>query len=453
MKWAPCPPDVVQYVPLECAKLDVPLDYRKPEGRQIEIALSRLASKDPSQRRGILLTNPGGPGVTGVDYPGLLARAGTSKDVLNAYDLVGFDPRGVGRSTPVSCDLTPAQQLRGAFAKYAHSAADVTREAAYAQTIAKQCTTSKTASMLPHITTANTARDMDRIREALGEPKASFLGASYGSYLGAVHTTLFPRTSDRVVIDSVLGPQGYDVNAMRGFGRGLEDRFPDFAAFVVAHPEYGLGKTPQQVKAKFFELARKLRAKPVEGMNETDFRAAAFGFLYGDATMPTLAKLWQDLDTGRPVTVPPATDNNTTMSARLHVICNDSRWPASVREYQRNVLVDRIKYPMLGAASANIGPCAFWPKQRIEPPVKITGRGPSNVLLVQNERDPGTPLAGAQKMRRALGDRATMVTVDGGGHGVYPFSKNTCGKNAVTTYLVTGERPAQDIACAAEPKK
>jgi pimeloyl-ACP methyl ester carboxylesterase len=118
------------------------------------------------------------------------------------------------------------------------------------------------------------------------------------------------------------------------------------------------------------------------------------------------------------------------------------------REYQRNVAIDRIKYPMLGAAAANIGPCAFWPGKPVEPPVKIADRGPSNVLLVQNERDPGTPLAGAQKLRRAFGDRATMVTVDGGGHGVYPWSRNTCGTDAVTKFLLTGVRPATDLACA-----
>ncbi|MGC4938635.1 alpha/beta hydrolase [Kribbella sp. DT2] len=454
VKWAPCPPDVVQYVPLECAKLAVPLDYRKPDGRQIELALSRLASKDPSKRRGILLTNPGGPGSTGIDYPGYFARAGASKDVLDAYDVIGMDPRGVGRSAPVTCDLTPAQQSHGSFATYAHSAADVAKEAPYARAIAKQCATSKTASMLPFITSANTARDLDRVRAALGEEKASYLGLSYGSYLGAVYTTMFPRTSDRVVIDSVMGPGGYDENAMRMFGRGLEDRFPDFQKYVVAHPELGLGTTPPQVKAKFFELARKLRVQPVKGMTETDFRATAFGLLYGEANLPVLAKVWQDIDAGKPLEVPPATGDDNAMAARLYVACTDSRWPTSVREYQRNVAIDRIKHPMLGAAAAGIQPCAFWPNRRVEPPVKITDRGPSNVLLVQNERDPGTPLVGAQKMRRALGDRATMVTVDGGGHGVYPVTKNTCAKDAVVTFLTTGERPSRDLACAAEaPKK
>jgi hypothetical protein len=141
------------------------------------------------------------------------------------------------------------------------------------------------------------------------------------------------------------------------------------------------------------------------------------------------------------------------MSGRLYVICADSRWPDTIREYQRNVAVDRVRYPMLGASTAGIGPCAFWPDEHTEAPVRIGDRGPSNVLLVQNERDPGTPLAGATKLRRAFGDRATMVTADQGGHGVYPWGGNACANDTVTTYLATGQRPSRDLACAAEPGK
>jgi hypothetical protein len=137
------------------------------------------------------------------------------------------------------------------------------------------------------------------------------------------------------------------------------------------------------------------------------------------------------------------------ISARYYMICNDSRWPRSVQEYQRNVAVDRQRYPMFGAAGANIQPCAFWPEPT-EPPVRITDRGPSNVLLVQNLRDPATPLVGAQKLLRAFGNRATMVTADQGGHGVYPAGKNQCANNAVTTFLTTGERPKRSYHCSAD---
>ncbi|MGI5429459.1 alpha/beta hydrolase [Streptomyces sp. CA-179760] len=451
VRWGPCPKDVAA-PRLQCSTLEVPLDYRDPDGRRIEIAISRLATEKPSQRRGVLLTNPGGPGGAGLDYPALLAASGLPRKVLDSYDVIGFDPRGVGRSTPVTCDLTPEQQARGNFPPYAHTAADVVREAPNARATARQCATSRTAWMLPHTTTANTARDMDRIRAALGEPKLSYLGASYGTSLGAVYATMFPERGDRVVLDSNLGPGGYDVTAMRSFARGLEDRFPDFAKFAAAHPEYGLGTTPEQVTAKFFDLAERLDSKPVQGIDGTAFRGFTFERLYADALMPRLAEFWQALDTDQPVPPGPAWPNlENLMSARFYVICGDTRWPETVREYQLNVAADRLTYPMLGGITAGIGPCAFWPDERVEPPVRIGDRGPSNVLMVQNERDPATPLAGARKLREAFGKRATMVTADQGGHGVYPFGPNTCANDAVTAFLTTGQRPARDLACAAEP--
>ncbi|EXU65306.1 hydrolase [Streptomyces sp. PRh5] len=461
VEWGPCPEKTASPLKadsprLQCSTLEVPLDHRDPDGRQIEIAISRRASKNPSKRRGVLLTNPGGPGITGLGYPAVLAASGLPQKVLDSYDVIGLDPRGTGRSTPVTCDLTPEQRNRGNIPPYAHTAADVAREAGNARTIAKQCATSRTAWMLPHTTTANTARDMDRIRAALGEPKLSYLGGSYGSYLGAVYTTLFPGRSDRIVLDSNLGPGGYDVTAMRSLARGLEDRFPDFAAFAAAHPEYGLGTTPQQVTAKFFELAQRLEAKPVRGIDGTLFRGITFDRLYSDASMPLVAEMWQALDKDRPLppNTPPSMESmENFMAARFHVICGDSRRPGTVRKYQRDVAVDRLRYPMPGGSTAGIGPCAFWPDKRVEPPVRIGDRGPSNVLMVQNERDPGTPLAGARELRRAFGKRATMVTADQGGHGVYPFGRNSCANDAVTAFLTADQRPSRDLACAAEPSE
>ncbi|TWH21517.1 alpha/beta hydrolase [Prauserella rugosa] len=454
LAWGPCPGDM-DAPKLECSTLRVPLDYRQPDGTQIDIAVSRLPSADPSKRRGVLLTNPGGPGGPGLEYPAQLA-AGLPPQVLESYDVIGFDPRGVGESTPVTCELTEAQLTRGAFPAYAESRADVPKAARYARTIAEQCASSPTAGLHQHITTANTARDMDRIREALGESDVSYLGASYGTYLGAVYTTMFPQRSDRIVLDSNLGPGGYDVTAMRGFARGLQDRFPDFAEFAAARPEYGLGTTEAAVTAKFYELVDRLDEKPVHGIDGLALRGMTFTYTYADAQFSHLAEVWQAVDTGSPLPefpAPPSSDMENLQAARLVVTCGDSRWPDKVRDYQRAVAVDRTLYPMLGGSTANIGPCAFWPDERPEAPVQIGDRGPSNVLMVQNERDPGTPLAGALKLRSAFGNRATMVTADQGGHGVYPFSANTCAVDAVTEFLTTGQRPAHDLACAAETRE
>nr|WP_215550038.1 alpha/beta hydrolase [Amycolatopsis sp. CA-230715] len=455
IEWGACPKDVAA-PGLECSTLRVPLNYQDPGGRTIEVAISRLASTNPGKRRGVVLTNEGGPGGPGLNFPAFLRDRGMPKDVLDAYDVIGFDPRGVGHSTPVTCDLTPEQKARGNVPPYARDAADVAKRAQEVKAVAEQCATSKTAPLLPYITTANTARDMDRIRAALGERKASYLGYSYGTHLGAVYTTLFPRTSDRVVLDSSLPPGGLDRHGGRLMAEGFQKRFPDFAKFVAAHPEYGLGAKPQQVEAKYFELAARLDKAPrPDGMDGALFRLTTFGLLYGDSQFPMLAELYKALNTGGPLPPPPPgapeTDPDNALSSHLYVICGDSTWPKSVGGYQADVATDRVRYPMFGAAAANIRPCAFWPSAPVEPPVRIGGDGPSNVLIAQNLRDPATPLSGAEEMRRALGDRARMVTADQGGHGTYLLGKNKCATEAVNAFLTTGKRPADDIACAAEP--
>ncbi|MCP2096656.1 MULTISPECIES: alpha/beta hydrolase [Actinosynnema] len=454
--WADCPKGVAADG-VECGTLQVPLDYRDPHGRKIEIAISRIASKNPEQRRGVLLTNPGGP-ASGLSFPAdLRDRLDMPQEVLDAYDIIGMDPRGVGRSSPVSCALTEEQQADGSIPPYAITPESVRQRATEVKQIAEQCLASPSAEALPHNTTANVARDLDSVRAALGERKVSYLGYSYGTYLGAVYSTLFPNRAERVVIDSSLGAQGWDIEATRAYGRGVEDTFPDFAKWAAAHPEHNLGATPEQVRAKYFELAERLDREPAQGVNGETFRLLTFVTLYRttDASLKGLAAIWQALDADTPLPEGPETELPTPaevdalISGRLHIVCADSRWPKSVKTYERNVETDRARHPMFGAAGANITPCAFWPDP-VEQPVKLTSKGQRNILLVQNERDPATPLTLAHSMRRALGDRAAMITVDQGGHGAYLVGKNACANDKVTAYLLGGKRPAHDVRCAAE---
>lgn len=451
VQWVACPADVA--LPgLECGKLQLPLDYRKPRGRKTEVMFSRLASKNPAKRKGILLTNPGGPS-EGLTFPAVLKAVGLPQSVQDAYDVIGMDPRGIGYSSPSTCDMTEEQMADGSVPPYANNSAEVRQRAAEVEKIAEQCLKSSSADELPYNTTANIARDLDSVRATLGEKKASFLGYSYGSYLGSVYATLFPKTSDRVVIDSNLPKGGWDVEGGRLMGRGVEDTFPDFAKWVAAHPEHDLGTTPQQVRAKFFDLAARLDEKPsVEGIDGRTFRLLTFTGLYGtgDAAFTKLAASWKAFDTGQPQPpqdYPEVPRVQALLAGRLHVICGDSAWPTSVGAYERTVAVDRVRHPMFGAAAANIQPCAFFPKP-LEKQVLPSDRGPRNVLLVQNERDPATPLAGARSTRRAFGDRAAMITVDQGGHGAYVIGKNKCANDKVTEYLLGGQRP-DDLRCTA----
>ncbi|MFE2374027.1 alpha/beta hydrolase [Streptomyces sp. NPDC059398] len=451
LRWGACPSP--KEASLRCAKLAVPLDYQHPDGRTIDVEVSRLASTKPAEKRGVLLLNPGGPALPGLAVPTVMKLP---QKVRDRYDVIGFDPRGVGKSTPLTCGFNAAQGGVAANPPNPAGAADVAKQAVTAKKLAAQCAASKTADLLPYITTANTARDMERIRAALGVPKISYYGESYGTYLGAVYTTLFPHRSDRVVLDSSLPPEGYDVDALRSQGAGFETRFPDFAKFAAAGSgRYHLGSTPAAVREKYFRLAASLDHKPVQGYDGTTFRVVTAAMIRADSDLAGLATTWHDLDTNHPL--PGAGDttsgggaySDNFPAAYLGVICGDSRWPTALTTYQHNVAADRADHPMYGAFAANIRPCAFWRAPK-EPQVKITDRGPSDVLMVQNLRDPATPLSGALRTRRALGDRARMVTVDQGGHVVYLTGSNACGNDAVTDYLATGKRPAHDKKCAAQ---
>ncbi|WP_409462520.1 alpha/beta hydrolase [Amycolatopsis sp. GA6-003] len=450
LHWGLCPADISSPV-LQCAALQVPLDYRNPAGKKISVEISRLPSSDPAKRRGVLLFNPGGPGGPGLTFPLTWASLGAPASLLAEYDLIGFDPRGVEHSTPVSCELSPEQLVLAP--KYAHNREEVAQASATAKQIARKCADSASAPILPYITTANTARDMDQIRAALGEAKISYYGLSYGTYLGGVYASLFPDRTDRVVLDSVVGPGGVDVTTARRFGEGMQDRFPDFAKWAaVRNSSYGLGATPAEVTATFFALADKLDRHPAGGLDGSLFRLGTHSLSYQTFSFPRLAQIWQALLNDQPgsAQLPAVNADQSQRSTMISVLCGDNAWPRQISTYQENVAHDRAKHPMLGGSAANVWPCAHWAKQPLEPPVQFSDQGPSNLLLVQNLRDPATPLSGALETREAFGNRARMVTVDQGGHGVgLPFL-NGCGFAAVTDYLVHGTRPATDKFCGAE---
>lgn len=455
--WGACPEDVVaEAAPyqLDCATVPVPVDYADPASAEIDIMISRLASQNPSKRRGVLLLNPGGPGGSGLAFPAFLARRGMPASVLDSYDVIGMDTRGIGHSAPVSCGFTADGPYAGNIPPYAVDDAAVVERAKVVKGVAEQCAQHDRDGHLRHLTTANTARDLDRIRAALGEEKASFLGYSYGTALGAAYASLFPERSDRIVLDSNIGDTHLNRDGMRRYAVGMEQTFPDFARWAAKrHDSYGLGRTPEQVRATYFELAERLDKEPVPGLDGALFRAAMFGSLFTEPQYAPIAQLWQTLLTGGQPEIPPGQpglspfDNAWTVF--LAVSCNDVEWPEDVDTYRRGVAEDRERYPLYGAAAANIMPCAYWPHEPAEAPVEITDDGPANVLLVQNKRDVPTPHLGGEMLRQKFGDRARLVSVDASGHGVYVIGDNACAWNTTTSYLVDGKMPRHDVTCRA----
>ncbi|WP_433696917.1 alpha/beta hydrolase [Nocardiopsis sp. CA-288880] len=465
VEWGACPADVpAGPYPLECGTVPVPVDYGAPEGAGIDIMVSRLAGEAPGERRGILMLNPGGPGGSGLSMPADLAALGAPASLLDTYDLIGMDPRGVGHSAPVSCGFTTDQAYYGNIPPYAVDDAAITDQAVTAEAVADRCAANDADGLLPHISTANTARDMDRIRAALGEEKASYFGVSYGSALGAAYASLFPGRTDRIVLDSNIGDTFLGYDGMRRFSLGFEEAFPDFAAWLARRDgSYGLGDSPEQVRETYFEIAERLDEAPVAGVDGPAFRFASFIGLYGEPNYARTAQLWQALDSsdesavqrhldgaaggGEEAAEPVAADN--AWSAFLAVACNDSEWPEDLDAYRSGVAEDRERYPMYGAAPANVTPCAYWHHEPAEAPVEITAEGPDNVLIVQNLRDAATPYAGGVMLDEKFGQRSRLVSVDGNGHGAYLYGDNACAWNVTTGFLVDGEFPERDVSCGA----
>jgi pimeloyl-ACP methyl ester carboxylesterase len=467
IQWGTCPPPPAG-IPAgtqQCATLSLPLDYQAPNGQTIQVTISRIQATNSSLRRGVLLLNPGGPGGAGLDLPREYSIL-MPQSVTDQYDLIGFDPRGVGRSSPLTCGLT-VLQTEEAFTPI-EQPGGFSATTAFVQNVANKCAASGGA-VLPFITTANTVRDMDQIRQALGESKISYLGYSYGTYLGAVYSSLFPDKTDRFVLDSSIDPNWVWRQQFREWGPGGEVRFPDLANFVAANDgTYHLGQSPIGIYALYYQLLDYLYQNPItfsDGsvLNGPLFRELVFGCLYSDADFAPLAALWQALETPSNLAAiqqafevlnPPSTPvlgvpvDNLAASG-LAVTCGDVAWSRSIDQYQSEFDSDRLQFPLFGALGSNVWPCAFWPNPPQELPIAITSNGPANILIVQDLRDPAAPYWGALEMHQALGQRSRMISIDQGGHGAYLLKPNICANDTTTAFLANGIYPATDVFCPA----
>ncbi|MGK5733026.1 alpha/beta hydrolase [Streptomyces sp. URMC 124] len=444
----------------ECATLPVPLDYRKPSGPTVDIAVSRLRSDRPQARRGALLLIPGGPGGSGVEE---VARQGAKvrKATKGAYDIVSIDPRGVGGSTAADCRVPEADRRMVEFRAWPAPDGDISDGVARARRVAEACARNG-GEVLRSMSTRNEARDIDRLRQALGERKLSAVGVSYGTYVGAVYAQMFPERTDRWVLDSSADPDSTRVARgwLANMAQGADDAFPDFARWA-ADPARGkdrLAERAEDVRPMFLALAGGLDRTPRvfkdtgHSLTGNALRQVLQMSLYDPARYADLAALIRAARSGgdAPLTVPdplaePLSQRDVAVFAGI--ACNDVSWPRDVSSYERAVAADRARHPLTAGMPATITPCAFWKDEPAEKPTRITSRGPSNILMVQNLRDPSTPHHGALKMREALGDRARLVSVDAGGHGVWLDTGNACSDKAVGDFLVRGKRPAGDVLC------
>ncbi|MGW0769279.1 alpha/beta hydrolase [Streptomyces sp. NPDC002676] len=463
--WHRC--DASQPAAFQCATIKVPLDYSRPDSKTIKLAISRFKTSVPGKRHGALLFNPGGPGGSGLDMPAMM-KGIMPKEVREQYDLIGFDPRGVGRSSPLTCGLTNTEQNF----EHPYKPETFSHDVKWARTVADKCRT-RNGDRLPYITTRNTARDMDVIRAVLGEKKISYLGYSYGTYLGAVYSQMFPSRTDRFVLDSAVDPARVWRGMIQVWAEGTQPAFTRWTKWTAQHHRtYKLGDSPAKVKKTFWDLIARADRTPIDvggdKLTGDDIRAtlrpAFFSPKYAAQAVADLKKAADGhrvsrLSPGPDVQRTPRrfaasgaaapADNETAVF--WTVVCGDTAaWPRDPEQYRRDAIRDKAKYPLYGDFGSNITPCAFWDKPA-EPVTVVHNK--VGLLTVQNQWDSQTPLISGLGMHHALkGSR--MVYVKGGeGHGVYSGNPRACADRTVNAYLSNGKLPAHDVTCQASGRQ
>lgn len=439
---------------LRCARLHVPLNYAKPGGRQISLALSEIPATAPASKRlGILLVNPGGPGASGLSMASFVASR-LRPAVAARYDIIGFDTRGVGSSVPaLHCQPGFFATERPDYipANAAAEQALVSRAKAYATGCQR-----KFGWLLPYMTTANIARDMDRIRAAAGQSKLSYFGYSYGTYLGQVYATLFPHRVRRMVLDSTVDPTGawWADNIAQDYA--FQGRMNAFYGWLAKYDRvYHLGSTPAQASRSFYAVRSALAARPLANpggprIGPAEFDDTYTAGAYDDYYWPQLAAAltaYRKGSVGQVVAVynefGKPSDNENEFAVYNAVECADVAWPRSwaywdkiTRQVYRKAPFEAWDNAWFNAA------CAFWPVHGPAKPMRIGAAGLPGILMVQGTLDPATPYAGAQNAHRQL-PTARMVVLEGSGiHGQTLHSPpDSCADGYLNRYLATGALP------------
>jgi pimeloyl-ACP methyl ester carboxylesterase len=439
---------------LQCASLQVPLDYSHPDGRKITLALSRVPATAPAdQRQGVLLVNPGGPGGPGLSLAATVAE-GLNASVASEYDIIGFDTRGTGSSTPaLHCDPSFFATARPDYIPT--SAAEEHENIDRAKTYAADCE-KQDGWLLPYMTTEDIARDMDSIRAALGQQKISYFAYSYGTYIGQVYATLFPHRVRRMVLDSTVDPTGawWADNIEQDYA--FQGRIQAFFAWVAKYDNvYHLGSTAAQVSRNWYAARADLEAHPVPGPSgqpmvgpdEWDDTFLIGG--YDNGFWPGLAAAFASYLNGHSTSTlvsqydQEGVQNENEFAVYNAVECADVNWPRNWAVWNSATkAVDKTApFEAWDNAWFNAA-CAFWPVKGPAKPLQIKGAGLPGILMLQGTLDAATPYAGAQVAHRLL-PSARMVVVEGGGnHGQsLDVPPNTCVDNYLNQYLATGALP------------
>ena len=465
--WKECPPREHLPAPAECGTVRVPVDYSQPQGEHLDLTVSRKRAQPTGgkgARLGSLVYNPGGPGASGMRfalYGDVLG--GVWKKLNRRWDLVGYAPRGVGRSAPLSCQdpkrftAAPNPSPRRPSAEYKEQRKE--RAASYA----KGCAQAQ-GKRLAHYTTEENARDLDVLRAALGERKLSFFGVSYGTYLGAVYASLFPGHVHRLVLDSVVDPTPSNIWYRSNLRQNVafEQRWNDWKHWTAKHHRsYGLGRDAQQVQRSFDEVRDAVGKKPAGGeVGPKELLAAYLRTGYADSVWAEHAEALAEFRRGRPgpleaLAAPDparAAEEENGQAVYNAVECADARWPRDWSRWDRDTTASDAVAPFSSWENTWMNlPCAYWPATpRTGPPRVGTDPGQlPGVLLLAGTRDAATPYAGALETQRRLPGSSLVTEAGSGTHGV--AGGNACVDRHLAAYLLDGRTPGMRAECEGRP--
>jgi len=453
LDWSPCDNDN------DCTRLTVPLDYADPTGETIEIAVLRRRADSDDARFASLIVNPGGPGASGQQYADD-AAAYFREPLLARFDFIGFDPRGVGDSEPVDClsDADLDTYLSGD-----PSPDDRAEERAFVRsvtTFSRGCT-ELTGPALSHVSTIDSARDMDILRAALDEDTMLYFGASYGTELGATYAMLFPDRVGRLVLDGAVDLEGSSVDSSLGQARGFQRAIDAYIDDCLGSGQCFLGDSKEAATATLVDLFDRIDASPLPaGDRQLTLGLALNGviaplynrdywFLLTNALKDALEGdgtqllLLADSYSSR---MPDGTFASNILEANIAINCLDDPTASTIAQVRERIPEFEKASPVFGRpfAWSTIGCRGFTARSD----QKVTNRraeGAAPILVVGTTRDPATPLEWAEAMAQQLSS-GVLVTRDGDGHTAYN-SGNACIDETLEDYLITGAVPDDGLAC------
>lgn len=449
-----------------CARMTVPLDYGKPDGDTITLAVLRRPATRPDQRVGSLVINPGGPGVAGVPAAARLSTEAKGTELAQRFDFVGFDPRGVGASEPTVQCLTDAERdvERADDDELDASPEGVAKVEADQRDYAAKCAqrTDKGPAMLANLGTRDVARDMDVLRSVLGDEKLTYLGYSYGTRIGTTYAETFPTNVRAMVLDGALDPTQSAVDELVAQAQGFQKAFDDFVGWCTARQDCALGADRAAAIGAYQRLVRPLGDNPIDVGNGrmlsyTDATTGVVQALYAEQLWEYLNTGLAELRSGQGMTLMLLADTyfergkdgrySTTQDAFTAIRCVDD-----LRVTDKAVIVEaqrRYKEvaPFLddgGPPSAALDACAFWPVPSTSQPHLPTITGLPPVLVISTTGDPATPYQAGVNLAKALG--GGLLTFEATQHTV--FLQDACVDKIGIDYLVNLKLPPEGARCA-----